>query len=126
MAFRDWFLIRTAPVRVKGEAIAAAEQGSVEGAFISPKSLASFPLAGGVVTILSKLLEHFFKVGDGAILYVALGVGLLIFLIGVQSADGRPKDPVGWVVAVLIGLVNSLLLAAAALGINTAILTGAK
>lgn len=57
-------------------------------------------------------------------LYIALVIGLLIFLIIIHNKDARPTDPIGWIVAVLIGAVNSLLPAAASLGIDTAILRG--
>jgi hypothetical protein len=125
-----------APATEKGVAVAAAAQpkgkgkgGAVagakaEGAFVSSKSLVSFPVASALVTILFKLLQRLLKVNEIAILYIAIVIGVLIFLIIINNKDARPTEPIGWIVAVLIGAVNSLLLAAASLGIDTAILPG--
>jgi hypothetical protein len=122
MGFRSLFLIDKRTPAEKGAAVAAAAAGGSEGAFLSTKSIVSFPAASGAVTLIWKLLQRFCGVGDVAVLYVSLGVGALIFLIVISSPDGRPQRVVDWIISVGIALLNSLMLAASALGIDKAVL----
>jgi hypothetical protein len=117
MAFRDLFLVVKAEPVEKGAAVAAAAPGSSEGVFLSAKSLMSFPIASGAVSIVWKLLQHFWGVGDVVVLYISLIVGGVIFLIVISDDTGRPRRIADWIVSILIALLNSLLLAASALGL---------
>jgi hypothetical protein len=119
MAFKDWFIVGRKPP--KGTALAAAA-GSAEGVFLSAKSLLSFPIASGVVTMLWKLSSHYLKVGDIAVLIISLLVGALIFAISISDSSARPQGFLGWVIAIGIALINSLFLAASSLGLATALL----
>lgn len=92
------------------------------GAFITPQSLVSFPVATVVVIGLSKVVGRFWtKMPDGAENYIILGlsllVGLVIFLLTTTDEAARPKGARGWIVAVIIAIFNSGLLAGAALGV---------
>jgi|ERR1700677_1165135 hypothetical protein len=117
MGFRSLFLVDKRTSAEKGTAVSAAAPGASEGAFLSPKSLASFPIASGVVTMIWKLMQHFWNIGDVAVLYISLLVGGFIFLIVVSGDSGRPQRMIDWIVSIVIALLNSLLLAASALGL---------
>lgn len=117
MEFRNLFLVAKKRPGVTGPTIAAAGANGSEGVFLSSKSLMSFPVASGAVTIVWKLLQHFWKVGDVAVLYIALIVGAVVFLIVVSDQNARPSGIIKWIVSVLIAVLNSLLLAASALGL---------
>jgi hypothetical protein len=117
MGFRNLFLLDKRTPAERGAALAAAAPGSSEGAFLSAKSLMSFPIASGAVGILWKVMQRFWGVGDVAVLYISLAVGALIFLIVVSDENGRPHGIANWIVSIAIGLLNSVLLGASALGL---------
>lgn len=122
--FRNLFLVPKKKVAEKGTPEAAAASDSSEGVFLSAKSLMSFPIASGAVTIIWKLLQHFWRVGDIAVLYISLLVGGVIFLIVVSDDSGRPHGYTNWIVSVLIAFLNSILLAASALGLVKNVIGG--
>ena len=120
MAFRDLFVARPRRTHLKGEALAAAAPDGAVGVFITPKSLATFPGASaGVVVIwaLAKRLAPTWGASQWVPFIAAIAVGGVIFLSSVSDPDAAPKSTAQWIVAVAIGFLNSLLLAAAALGI---------
>lgn len=90
------------------------------GAFVTPQSFVSFPVASGLVTLAWALCRQLFPWGSSTVVpaVIALLIGAVIFLVTVSEADARPKTLASWVVAVVVGLFNSLVLLAAALGIS--------
>ena len=128
MSFRDWFLVGTRRPAEKGEARAAAEvPGSSEGVFLSAKSLLSFPVASGIVSIVWKLWQHFTPlVHDIVVLWISLAVGAVIFLIVISDPAARPRTSVAWIVSFALAVLNSLFLAASALGLVNDVLGGAS
>ena len=123
MSFSDLFIVGRRKKAEKGAAVAAAAEGSSEGVFLSAKSLLSFPVATATVTFIWKLCQHYWNVGDIWVLYISLAVGGLIFLIVISEKSARPTG-IGWIVSVVLAFVNSLFLAASALGLVKNILAG--
>lgn len=93
---------------------------SAQGAFITPQSFVTFPVASGLVTLAWALMRQLFTWGSSTMVpaVTALLIGAAIFLVSVSDPDARPKAPAGWLVAVLVGLANTMMLLAAALGIS--------
>jgi hypothetical protein len=88
--------------------------------FITPQSLASFPVASALVTTLWALSTKMFPTwgaSTAVLLVLSLVVGGIIFSISVSAPTSQPKDFKGWLVGGAIAVINSLLLAAAALGV---------
>lgn len=106
--------------------VALAEQER-EGTFVSLRSLFSFPVASGVITMVWQLLkalvpefEPFKSVGAPLILALLIG----FFLLYVDLADPARKTPLTNYrknIKIVIAFINSLFLAAAVLGIDTTI-----
>jgi hypothetical protein len=48
---------------------------------------------------------------------ISLVYGLGVFCASVSDADAKPKSAAGWIAAAIVGVFNSLLLAAAVLGL---------
>lgn len=123
MAVRDWFIIGPRLSAEKGAALAAGAGAGNEGVFFSAKSLASFPVASLAVAFLWKGYNHFWpSANDVVVLYIALAIGFLVFLISISEPDARPRGAIKWVIAVAIAILNSFFLAASALGLLTDIL----
>jgi hypothetical protein len=99
-------------------AVGVAEPPSVA-VFVTPESLASFPVASLVVTGLWAFAKRMFSWGGSTttVVVISLAVGLFIFMASIATPSMRPKTFPGWSVTVFIAFVNSLLLAAAALGV---------
>jgi hypothetical protein len=99
-------------------AVDTAAPGQV-GAFITPQTLVTFPGASTVVTVVWKLLGtaipswHDVKL---VLFVIALIVGMLIYLL----SDDKGNDVKSKVSSFIIALLNSFMLAAAALGIDVA------
>jgi len=120
MAVRHLFVARAQPAAagvVRG--LTAGDTGTDVPVFITPQSLASFPVASAVVTTLWALATKMFPWGASTtvLLVLSLVVGGIIFAISVSSPASQPKEVKGWLVAGAIAVINSLLLAAAALGV---------
>ena len=76
--------------------------------FLSAKSLLSFPVATGLVTILWKLWLHYHPgASDLIVFYISLVVGALIFLIVISEPTARPQNLIGWIVSIIIAALNS-------------------
>jgi len=103
-----------------GGAAAAPPAAQAQGAFITPQSFVTFPVASMLVSLAWTVLRQLFPWGSSTVVaaVIALAVGAVIFLVTVSDQDARPRTTAGWVVAVVVGFFNSLLLLAAALGIS--------
>lgn len=100
----------------------ASSQGGVS-VFITPESLSSFSGAAVVVGILAEFLVRVFYFNrDVTVVVMSLIVGGVIFALSVEEPGSRPKTFVRWLVAVIIGILNSLLLAAAVEGVSAHVL----
>jgi len=128
MAVRHLFVARAQPAAASltrgvggggGGGGGDAGTGTEVPVFITPQSLASFPVASAVVTTLWALAAKMFPWGasTSVLLVLSLVVGGIIFAISVSSPSSQPKDFKAWLVAGAIAVINSLLLAAAALGV---------
>ena len=86
--------------------------------FITPESLANFPIASIAVGLLSAVTRLLWpSLGrEIAVVVWSLFVGGLI-LINIDFPATRPKGLIRWVVAVAVGLINSIFLAASVLGV---------
>jgi hypothetical protein len=127
MDFRNAFIIRKqiAVAPEKGQAVAAqaAPPPSSQGVFLSAQSLVSFPVACAVVGLLWKLVQHYWPgTSDFVVLYISLVVGFVLFIITITDPSARPKG-LGWLAAILIAVLNSLVLAASALGLVKSVLS---
>jgi hypothetical protein len=121
MSFQDAFIIRKQVVvpQEKGAAVAAqaAPAPSSQGVFLSAQALVSFPVACAVVGLLWKLVQHYWPgTSDFVVLYISLVIGFVIFIITITDPSARPKG-LGWLGSILIAILNSLVLAASALGL---------
>lgn len=109
------------PRRPRGEPVPAGETQYSVSSFITPQSLVSFPVATGVVVIVWQLAKLLLPFGSSSWVPVitSLAIGVLIF--GASVSDERAKISTrDVVIGVPIAVLNSLMLAAAALGIPTA------
>jgi len=99
---------------------AAAAQGEPTAVFITPKSLVTFPVASSAVTVVWLLIQQLFG-NWGKSPWVPVGValvlGFVIFAASVSDANVRPKSGAAWFVSIFVGGLNSLYLAASAIGI---------
>lgn len=126
-----------APPRAKKDARTIAQQdagtvvqqaGNRQTVFVTSASLATFPVASGVIMVVWKLLQT--VVPDAPVLQSPLVPLILAFLIGVfllymDLTDPERTQPLtsrDKVVKSVIALINSLFLAAAVLGVDTVIL----
>lgn len=95
--------------------------GDKEVVFVTPESLLTFPVASGAVTgiwgVLKAVSSSFSD--KGWALAIAVLVGAFIFLIN-ENAQTTTPTANQRLIAGGIALINSFLLAAAALGINAA------
>jgi hypothetical protein len=93
------------------------------GAFVTPAALASFPVASGIVTVLWKILAmtgvELLKSSAG-IAISAILVGLALWAL-TSTANGSWRIQLG---EILIGVINTALLFAAAVGIDVTFLNG--
>jgi len=106
---------------VRRGAAAADDAGENEVVFVTPASLLTFPVASGAVTgvwgVLKAVSSSF---GDKYwALLIALVIGGFILLIN-ENARTTPPTKNQRLIAFGVALINSFLLAAAALGINSA------
>ena len=97
----------------------AVETSTEVPVFITPQSLTSFPAASALVTTVWGVTRKFFPTWGGSYIVlsvISLLVGAVIFTMSV-SGSSQPKAFKGWFVAITIASFNTVLLAAAALGI---------
>jgi hypothetical protein len=105
----------------KGQAIPTAA-GSEAGAavFLTPQSIVTFPVASVVVSVLWKLASAFWPIAGKSPwvpLIIAIVIGTIIFAISLSDNATKPQTGRQWFVAIGLGTVNSLFLAASALGL---------
>lgn len=121
MPFRELFIVTVRRKGEKGEAVAAAaSKGEPVGIFITPKSLTTFPTASFVVTLLGILAKTLFPTwatSHWVPIVISLFVGSIILVATTLEPSLRPRSWQGWFLAIAVGLINSLYLAAAALGL---------
>jgi len=128
MRVSSWFVTRAHAVpEATSHAVGRTPQSpqlaqQAVGAFITPQSLVTFPVASGLVALIWAVFRQLFPWGAStavpAVTALLLGVG--IFLITVSEPQARPRGVAGWVVAIFIGLANTFVLLAAALGVSPA------
>jgi len=121
MDFRSLFVAKAQRQSPKDLIVAAAADavGST-GIFISPQSLAAFPGASLVVTVVWALVRKLAPVVGGSPwvpFTVSLVVGAVIFLLTISERAAAPKSTSQWIISVAVALFNSLYLAASALGL---------
>ena len=88
--------------------------------FLSKESFNSFPLMSVVITTAWRLLKEVAPAWGGSKLVpLALGliVGAVIFSATIEDQATRPQTSSQWFRAVVVAALNSLVLAASALGI---------
>jgi hypothetical protein len=91
------------------------------GVFTAPQSLVAFPLAISIVVTISRASRTIGRTDFDAIavpLTAALAVGAGIGALTLSDPRARPRTLAGWSIALLTVLTNSLVLFAAALGIE--------
>jgi hypothetical protein len=91
--------------------------------FLTPQSIASFPVASLTVSALAAVGERV-SIGisyDTTVVGLSLLVGLVIFLISIGDESVKPHGTREWLVSILIGFFNSLFIAGSVLGIPAAL-----
>jgi hypothetical protein len=120
MLFRELFIARARRPIEKGAAYAAAEPSGATGVFITPQSLTTFPTASFVVALVWLLAKALFPTCGASPwvpLIVSLLVGAVVFVATTSEPNVRPHSQKEWLVAVVVAILNSLYLAASALGV---------
>ena len=128
-------LEQTPPAKQEAEDIAkreadgaVSEAGNRQNVFVTPASLATFPVASGVITIIWGRLQ---VLGPNTLalkspiipLVLALLLGAFLAYMDLTDPERiKPSTSRDKVVKSVTALINSLFLAAAVLGIDTAIL----
>jgi hypothetical protein len=99
----------------------AARVPAGAGVFTAPQSLVAFPLAISIVATIARA-GHTIGRTDfdsvGVPLAAAFAVGAGLAAVTVADPRARPRGTRAWVVAIVSAIVNSLVLFAAALGIE--------
>ena len=91
------------------------------GVFTSMQSIVAFPVSVSVVATIARGSHTIGRTAFDAIavpLAAAFIVGALLVSLTMTDSRARPRGLRGWAVAVAIAIVNSLVLFAAALGIE--------
>jgi CspA family cold shock protein len=93
-----------------------ASQGSV-GVFITRQSIVAFPIASMAVILVTKVLHVVFQTSNSPLIpfCVSIAVGLFLYYISLSTSPTRRDKVEGLGIAIL----NSFLLAASALGVQT-------
>ena len=100
-------------------------QPATTGAFITPQSIMSFPVASSLVSALWRLAEAIMPswgTSKVTLLIIALVIGLFIWGISVTDPNLQQSRREKFI-AFGIAVINSLYLAIAALGITTVVKT---
>lgn len=129
MAVRDWLSVYPTPSAPAAHG-GVVPLGEVQGpsrqlAFVDASSLATFPVASMVITVVSQLIESFvpdaaWARGSIPELIVAFAIGALLLFMDLTDPT-RPADQNttrGKISKAAIALVNTCILAASAIGIN--------
>ncbi len=104
---------------VTGNAERTAAEPDRTPVFVSQQALVTFPVASAIVVTLWKVAGTFntaWATDRFVALLIALAIGALIYAIGFNGKLGRREQAV----AIAIGVINSLFLYAAAIGVNLA------
>ena len=128
-------LQQTPPPKQQLESIAARDTsaalsdiGNRQNVFVTTASLATFPVSSAVITVIWKLIQLLAPTVAATklpLVPLALAVLLGVFLLYMDLSDPERSQPLltrEVVVKAVIALINSLFLAAAVLGIDTAVL----
>ena len=94
---------------------------SAAGVFTAPQSLVAFPLAVSIVATIARAGHTIGRTefdSIGVPLTAALTVGAGLAVVSMADPRTRPRGARAWFVAIAAALVNSLVLFAAALGIE--------
>jgi hypothetical protein len=118
-------------IATRDAASAVSDLGNRQNVFVTTASLATFPVSSAVITVIWKLLQ-LLAPATGAMkspfIPLVLAMLLGVFLLYMDLSDPERSQPLltrDIVVKAVIALINSLFLAAAVLGIDTAVLQGA-
>ncbi len=99
---------------------ASAPTASPVGPFVTTSSIITFPVASTVVSIiwgLAKAVSPTYGASVVIPIIAAFLVGFFIYYIITSQPETKPKTNIEWNIARGIAIINSLYLAAAALGI---------
>jgi hypothetical protein len=91
------------------------------GVFITPQSVVAFPVATSVVVTAARAARTIGRMDIDSIvvpLVASFICGAAMFLITVREPRARPRGSMDWCRAIVIAASNSLMLFAAALGID--------
>lgn len=121
-------LVIARPLPRKGQAEATGDTPKAGvGVFVTAQSLATFPVASMVVTLIWKFTAALWPAAatyKWIPLLAALLIGAVIFLGSISEPTARPQSGIQWFVTIAVAIINSLFLAAAALGILDAVTSG--
>ena len=121
MTFADLFVVRPRRMAERGPIQAAgAPSDQATAVFITPKSLMTFPVASSAVTFLWLLAQRLFQdwgKSPWVAVVIALVLGVVILIASTGDSEVRPKSRRDWTIAILVGLLNALYLAASAMGL---------
>jgi len=95
--------------------------GQNAGVFTAPQSIVVFPVATSIVVTSSRAARTIAGLESSPVMVslVSAGiVGAILFTLTVMDSRARPRDAVGWGIAIVVALLNALLIFAAAVGIE--------
>jgi hypothetical protein len=95
--------------------------GSRTGIFTAPQSLVAFALGTSIVTTMSRAARTLGRVDAESTLVAfvtACALGAAIVAATVSDTEARPKSAAAWALSLLIAILNTLILYAAAIGIE--------
>ena len=117
-SWRNLF-VKGPPLPPRGQAVAAGAQEIASG-FITPQTLTSFPGAVAVVSIISGVITMLSPDTNYKTVapIVASLIGIIIFIINVTDPRLQPGGSRDWFIAIIVGIVNTFLLIAAAIGVT--------
>lgn len=117
--FRDLFVWSPTRSFVMPRA-AGDEPPAGRGAFITPETLTTFAGASSVIAIVSRVIAVLWAGSDERVVAatVALVVGCIIFAVNVTDPRAAPTTGRDWLIASVVGAVNTVYLIAVALGVS--------
>lgn len=119
----DLLLIRRRPHGAHDRCAARGEHDAQTAVcvFASPQALAAFPVGTSLVVSITRAVRTIVRTETDSPLVplaAAAFVGLAIFGLSMTVAGARPRTVAGWAIAAGIAALDSLVLFAAALGIE--------
>jgi hypothetical protein len=101
----------------EGYAYGENSESSGVGVFVTPQSIATFPVSAAAVRVISVVLEKIFPNLSGSnfvVLIVALFIGMILWIYSINAKmSGREK-----LGSLCLAIINSFFLAASVLGIK--------